>query len=889
VDQRALVERAWPQLHIEESNLRVHIRALRRALSSGEAQSNYIVNVPGRGYRFAAPISVVLPAAEQTELPAPRFNLPAPLGRMIGRQDVLDQVIRRLLATRFVTLLGAGGTGKTTVAIAVANQMLARFAGVVCFVDLSGVGDPRLTAAAIASALHIQIQDADPVPTIIDYLKRTPTLIILDCCEPVIHSAAELAERLYLGSPSTHILATSREPLRVEGEQVHNLPALDAPSENVTADDVYSFPAAELLLERATAAGARIEDTEANAMAVAEICRRLDGIPLAIELAAARVTSYGVEGVATRLDDRFQLLNQGRRTAPERHRTLRSVIDWSYALLSESERDLLCQLSQFVGRFTLDAAITVCANDNGNAGIENAIAELIAKSMVIAEPGPTPVFRLLDTTIAYGQEKLRQSSKAPLIARRHAEYFADLLNGAWRDRESLFERGGYAPLAYHLGNVRLALKWCFCDEGDAALGVLLAAGAGIYLVELGLFLEAYEWTGRALELIDDKILGTKKEAILRYAFAHGAVVIKGNHEIASKAMADTLETSETLKEYDIIMRTLGGMHIFVTRTNQYAAGQRISARAQKTATEMNDEVALAMAECMMCHDHHYLGDQAKAESYRASVFRRTPPQKKINTIRMGLDQRVRMLAVESRLFWLLGRNVEALESARRSLAFSDRDKNPVVAVMAYQGVATTAMLCGEWELMGEVNARMRETAIQIAIRPFPEIAAAYEAERLFQISDPGMPVGEHYALFEALRKTGFNLFFLANGMIQHLLKTKRASEAANLLRELRSEVERSGQNLFLPEFLRLEADILLAQVSDKVESAEALYQRAAMLAHEQSAFGWQLRAAVALARLHQAADPAQSRAILLPVLERFADGYVTPDIAAARDILQTLA
>jgi hypothetical protein len=256
---------------------------------------------------------------------------------------------------------------------------------------------------------------------------------------------------------------------------------------------------------------------------------------------------------------------------------------------------------------------------------------------------------------------------------------------------------------------------------------------------------------------------------------------------------------------------------------------------------------------------------------------------------MGLDQRVRMLSVESRLFWLLGRSVDALESAKRALAFSERDKNPVVAVMAYQGVATTALLCGEWELMGEVNARMRETAIQISVRPFPEIAAAYEAERLFRISDPLMPIEEHHAIFEALRKTGFNLFFLLAGMLQHLLEAGRKSEAGKLLRELKSEMERSGQNLFLPEFLRLEADILLAEDGSQIEGAKALYARAAKVAREQSAFGWELRSAVALARLYQPENSAQCRAILLPVLERFADGYVTPDIAAAQGVLHALA
>src|SRR6267142_1603286 len=334
-----LIARAWPQTFVEESNLKIQVSALRRALGDGQGGNRYVITVPGRRYNFVAPVRREEPSRASpppTVASAVMHNLPFAATRMIGRDDAVAALVTRLSHQRLVTIVGAGGIGKTTVALAVAERMIASYEHGVWLVDLAPLGDPRLVPSAVATVLGLEIRADDLLSGLVTRLRDKRMLLLLDSCEPVIDAAASLAAALLGRAPSVNILATSREPLGVAGEYDYRLAPLGSPqaSSRLTAAEAAAFPAVQLFVERVTAIVEDFALTDANTPAVVQICRRLDGLPLAIEFAAPRVEVMGIDGLAARLDDSLQLLGARRRSSIPRHRTMHHVVDWSYGLLS---------------------------------------------------------------------------------------------------------------------------------------------------------------------------------------------------------------------------------------------------------------------------------------------------------------------------------------------------------------------------------------------------------------------------------------------------------------------------------------------------------------------------------------------------------------------------
>jgi predicted ATPase len=350
--------RVWPDTIVEEGSLRVHIAALRKALGDGgQAGMRYVENVSGHGYRFVAPLTRLdqtpPPAIERPPTAEHVHNIPSLLTRMVGRGPVIATLASSLPSKRLVTIVGPGGIGKTTVALATAHHLKDSYSHSVCFVDLASIVDPVLISGTVASALGLATVSQDPVSRVIEFLRNKRMLMVLDDCEHVIEGAALLAEKLIAGAPGVDVIATSRESLRAKAEWVLGLAPMDLPPRGVvlTAAQAISFSAIELFVERALATLDTFELSDADASTVAEICRQLDGLPLAIELAAARVDLFGIRGLAARLNDRLGLLARGHRTAMPRHQTLRATLDWSYELLPGMEQMALRRLAVFAGAF----------------------------------------------------------------------------------------------------------------------------------------------------------------------------------------------------------------------------------------------------------------------------------------------------------------------------------------------------------------------------------------------------------------------------------------------------------------------------------------------------------------------------------------------------------
>jgi predicted ATPase/DNA-binding winged helix-turn-helix (wHTH) protein len=428
VAKRELMDHVWSDVTVEEGSLRVHVAAIRKALGDGQSGNRYIANIKGRGYSF---VGTVVSLAGSTESGNDRSGqpgrLPAQPRRMIGRDPVISEVSDKLRDERFVTLLGPGGIGKTTIALAVGRAAAEEFGREVHFVDLESLTDPRQVAGAVATSLGLALTSKDPGLELVDLVRSLKSLIILDNCEHVIEAVALLAEQLYQGSEQVYLLATSRELLKVGGEHCWRVLPLDFPPDGSeqTANAVLRYPAAQLLARRVAARAGSFVLTDEDAPFVAEMCRKLDGIPLAIELAAGQVAALGLKNTLARLE----LLKLAHRSAVARHQTLKATLDWSYNLLSDGERIVLRRIAPFVGQFTLEGARYVAGElGTGTGEIFDAIAGLVEKSLIATRIDETQgQYRLLDTTRAYALEKLEEHAEVDVVLRRHGEYVAGYL------------------------------------------------------------------------------------------------------------------------------------------------------------------------------------------------------------------------------------------------------------------------------------------------------------------------------------------------------------------------------------------------------------------------------------------------------------------------------
>jgi predicted ATPase/DNA-binding winged helix-turn-helix (wHTH) protein len=627
VSKDALMNRVWPNRIVEENSLQVQISALRNAFG---ADRNLIRAVSGRGYQLTGEIRTVAvsppsQAVAGTDVPVPASprlptNLPEPVSELIGRDAEFEEVLGLTAAHRLVTLMGAGGIGKTRLGLEVARRLLPKFPDGVWAIELAPLSDPDLVPITVATALGLDLADNVISPErVATALASKQLLLVLDNCEHLVGAAARMVEAVLRANPAARVMATSREPLRAEGECLYRVPSLAVPTEgSQNAEDPLRYGAVRLFVARARAAASSFSPDGHVAAAISAICRHLDGIPLAIELAAARTTALGVEELAVRLDDSLHLLTGGRRTALPRHQTLRATLDWSYQLLLELERVALRRLAIFVGDFTLDAASTVAATGEiAGADIVDCAANLVAKSLLAADlSGATGLYRLLETTRAYALEKLTQSGEFEQVARRHAEYYRDLYERAEVELQTRPASEWLAAYGRRIDNLRAALDWALSPSGDVAIGVALTIAAVPLWVQLSLVQECRARVGRALaSLVPEAGQSARQEMKLYAALGASLLYSTGPVPEIESVWAEALGIAESLGDIEYQLRALYGLWACRLNHGEYRVALTLAHRFCSLAQDRGDPADLPIGDQMIGTSLHYWGDQTNARRH----------------------------------------------------------------------------------------------------------------------------------------------------------------------------------------------------------------------------------------------------------------------------------
>jgi predicted ATPase/DNA-binding winged helix-turn-helix (wHTH) protein len=897
VSKKNLMSRVWPDVIVEEGSLRFHMNGLRKALGDGRGDARYITTLPGRGYCFVASVSP--PDGPRDDMPVvasnfPHANLPSRLSRVVGRDEDVLKLSAQLNASRFVTIVGAGGVGKTTVAIAVGHQLIDAFSGALLFVDLGTLSDPDLVTAGMASMLGLSVQSNDATPNLIAYLRNKRILLILDTCEHLVEAVASLAASIIDAAPQVHILATSREALRIEGEHIYRLDALACPPDEpgLTAAAVRTFPAAQLFMERAAASGARLDVSDAEAPIVASICRKLDGVALAIELAARRVESYGLQQTAALLDQRLTLLWLGSRTAPPRQKTLQATLDWSFGLLTGLERVVLRRLAVFVGQFTLDAALEVVTSATlDRSDVLGAIDSLVAKSIVATRPlGAMMRYRLLDTTRAYALETGIDDADASDLSIRHATYFRRWLeqNGKeWSTSSSGIERASHFS---GINNVRAALEWCFGPGGNTEVGVSLAAAAVQVFLAMSLLPECHRWSQRAILVLDKTVAGSLDEMHLQAALGFSSSQMYGESNAVGEALNKSLAIAEQHGDMAHQAEILNMEHYFHARIGDLTSALQCARRCRAIAELSDDPMVKALAHAMLGRALQVTGNLAGSRAELDSLMRMFFKSDR-GPVLLSLDPHYHSYIALARTLWLQGYPTQALELTRQGVEASKAMGHQAALALVLAGAASIFLLAGDLDAAEYHTDLSLSHAEANALGPLMAVGLGRKAELAIKRGNTNAGVKDLQAILERLRAARHEIlsteFTIA--LTQGLAAIGRSSESKVLIDERIQQVEVGGETLYVPELLRVKGRVLLSMREPDHREAEICFKESLELSRHQGARAWELRTARDLAKL--LTDQGQTedgRTLLRSVYAEFSEGFETADLKAAEGLLATL-
>jgi predicted ATPase/DNA-binding winged helix-turn-helix (wHTH) protein len=895
VGRDEIIARVWPHEHVVETALRVHISAIRRILGPDQ---ELLKTTPRVGYQLLGdwtphPVtSATDPAAASAERLIRPFvaNLPMTATDLIGRATIIQRILEMLSAYRIVTLVGPGGVGKTALALELAHTLFPVFQGHVAFIELAPLSDRRLVASMSASTLGLQFGGDDiSAHAIARVIGDRRLLLVLDNCEHVIDEAAMLAETIAHLCVNTCVLATSREMLRIGGERLVRVPPLDLPPQhNGGSEEPHEYGAVQLFVARAKANDAGFEPNQQGLSQITSICRRLDGIPLAIEFAAAHASVLGLAQIDAYLDNRFSFLTSGRRTALPRHRTLRAVLDWSYELLPAQEQALLRRLAIFPGRFDLTAADAV-APDIGTGPAATGVANLVAKSLVALEEPARGYWRLLETIKSYAREKLADCGETDLASRYHATFIRDLVVSLGGGSTTAQIDEDNARLAQLTDDARAAIDWAFGPTGDPELGIALTAGFAPVWLRLSLLVECRDRVRKALGYAASG-LRVDPRLLLPLYVALGVTVLETTQS-ASECMAaydEALRLAESLDDEAAQMRVLRGIFGCRNTNDEQDAARRIAQHYTALAEQTTDSSYRIVANRFMALAMHYGGEQLAAQRHieRArDLYIEAGNQPMVPGILN--DERVQILTATARVLWLRGEIDKAWQNANEAF-----DHARAIGHNASMCYALGAAVCPVALGIGELAAA--ETSIAL----LTDIAGRY-GSALWTNLGPGLRGALQYrhgeyaeaarlllGAYDAFESIGLSLHFAGfhGDLAEALALLGRAADGLAIVDRALARCDRGQAVWYKPELLRARGEILLRQQPGNIAEAQTCLQASVDLAGQQAAPFWQLRGAVSLARL---VDTPQARQQLARVYAQFPAGFASTDLRAAKAMLGT--
>jgi predicted ATPase/DNA-binding winged helix-turn-helix (wHTH) protein len=893
VSKDELIAKAWPDVTVEEGSLRVHLSALRKALGDGQFGTKYIENVPGRGYCFVVPIDRQADDHDDGPTSSSASNLPPPLSRMIGRDDAVRDIRTMLELQRLTTILGAGGIGKTTVALAVGHAALADFTGQVFFVDLSAVKDNEQVIGAIAAAIGLDPQFIDPEEALLRSLGRRKALIILDSCEHLVETTAEIADCILQRAPGISMLATSREALQIAGEHVFHLRPLDCPPElpGQTAVEVLSYSAAQLFVDRVGARANEFSLSDDDASVVAEICRKLDGIALAIELAAGRAAVFGVRDTIARLDLRLDLLKFGRRTANPRHQTLRATLDWSHDHLSGGEQVVLRRVAIFAGHFALEAALAVAAEEGmSESAVADAVGSLVEKSLIgVRIDSRGTFYRLLDTTRSYALEKLTAGGEHESIAARHANFLIQLLES---NRIGLFELQDSDLFADSvrdcLGNLRAALEWSFGPAGNDRIALRLAAASAQLFLAMSLLLECRSWMEKAIDRMAAD--GDVRQQMEIYAsLALSRMFTEGNSERVRDAFNSALRFAEQREDGYQQLRLLSGLSMYCHRRIDVAGSLELALRGQAVAKKTGSPDDVAIADSMLGAAYYMRGEQRRAQHYLERALQSAPPLRRFNATQYLFDLRTTSLFNLTRSYWFTGNLDRAVGYANMTIDEAARSDHPIALSRALIQTMPLYFWIDDLQQVDKNLSRLELTAEKHSLMPFRAVALGLKGQYLIRTGH-AMDGVEH--LRDSLAKLALQRYeMLATDFVSELavnlaMQGERA-EALTLVDESIAIQVKFGRPLHLPALFLAKGLALAWGDMPDIRSVEECLGEAMRLARQQSALSFELRAGLELAHVWiDRGEVQRAHDLVEPIYRQFSEGFATPDLVVAKKMLE---
>jgi len=875
VTKKELMTEVWPDLTVDEGNLRVHIAALRKVLGDGQNGVRYIVSVANRGYSFVTPVvrSVELPQQfQKREAP----SLPAPPGRILGRESAIASVSSELAQRRLITIVGPGGVGKSRLALAVAEKRAEQNRHV-CFVELAGIDDESQVPTVIATALGVSIRSDNPAANLVAFLSSQSLLIVLDNCEHVINVTASLVEQIVGNSSKVQILATSREPLRAREEWTYRLSGLGYPSTShaITSYSALSYPAVQLFVERASTSVEGFDFDDADVGGICEICQRLDGIPLAIELVAARLDLFGINGLVNDLDS-VLLVSEGRRTAQPRQQSLKATLDWSHELLSEAEKKVLRALAVFKGSFLLESACSVLA-DNSTAPnqVASSVLSLASKSLVATDASNSSVrYRLLLTTRSYAREKLKDSGELQGLNLRHADHYRVLLEASQTSWQTMSRAEWLNEYSYAIDDVRAALNWAFGEDGDIGIGASLTAASLPFGYQLSLVDESRRRAEVALaELIRRSSTATVEQVRLAAALCGLGINMVISPSSLEEAFARVTRLADQIETARDKIEPLLVQCFYRIECGDYQGAVEISDRLNALARKAEDPLAILLADRASAQTHFNAGDLDGAKEIAERVLKH--PARNIPLIysQASVDRRVSMRVVLARTLWLQGYSDSAVSLMDEGMELAKSEGPFAICQSLALGACPIALWTGDLGNAGKL------------IEQLVDYTRRYTLERWHRL-------GECFAFtLQELRKGSANSLGYSRPEPAGLMQREIVVSIDDTLitDEIVARADRGLSGWCAAEMLRAAGERELRKDPPNRIAAEEKFRQALKVAALQGAIFWELRAATSLARAKQHQNrTGEALDILQPVVSRFVEGFEMADFKRAKTLVMDL-